>query len=110
MGRHNSGVIAGLFGLFVVAAIKGLPIGGGWLAGNWIKSMFINGTWGLGVGLLLTVLPYQTTARVRSTDISVKPSAKTGPTSNYHVTHRAAGVEIAGVVMKGSVHGIRRFS
>jgi hypothetical protein len=50
------GVVAAMTGLFVVAAIKGLPIGGGWVLGNWIKSLLINGTWGLGVGLLLTVL------------------------------------------------------
>jgi hypothetical protein len=54
------GVCAALFGLFVVAAIKGLPIAGGWVLGNWIKSVLINGTWGLGVGLWLAALPYQT--------------------------------------------------
>jgi len=47
------GCAAALTGLFVVAAIKGLPIGGGWVASNWIRSLLINGTWGLGVGLLL---------------------------------------------------------
>ena len=51
------GFIAGAFGLIVVAAIKGLPIGGGWKADNWIRSMLINGAWGLGVGLFLMVLP-----------------------------------------------------
>jgi len=50
------GVIAALTGLFIVAGIKGLPIGGGWNLNNWIKSLLINGTWGLGVGLLLTAL------------------------------------------------------
>jgi hypothetical protein len=51
------GVIAALTGLFIVAAIKGLPIGGGWMWGNWVKSLLINGTWGLGVGLILAALP-----------------------------------------------------
>jgi hypothetical protein len=54
------GVAAALFGLFVVAAIKGLPIGGGWVLKNWIRSLLINGTWGLGVGLILAALPDQT--------------------------------------------------
>jgi hypothetical protein len=50
------GFAAGVFGLIVVAAIKGLPIGGGWVLTNWIRSLLINGSWGLGVGLMLTVL------------------------------------------------------
>ncbi len=57
------GIAAALTGMFVVAAIKGLPIGGGWVLNNWIRSLSINGAWGLGVGLLLTALPYQTAAR-----------------------------------------------
>ena len=57
------GLAAALTGLFIVAAIKGLPIGGGWVLGNWIKSLLINGTWGLGVGLLLMAMPYQTASR-----------------------------------------------
>jgi hypothetical protein len=46
-----------------VSAIKGLPIGGGWVLNNWIKSLLINGTWGLGVGLLLSALPDRTASR-----------------------------------------------
>jgi len=57
------GVAAALTGLFIVAAIKGLPIGGGWVLGNWIKSLLINGSWGLGVGLLLLAVPGQTASR-----------------------------------------------
>src|ERR1700733_337361 len=57
------GICAALFGLFVVSAIKGLPIAGGWALNSWIRSLLINGTWGLGVGLLLAVLPFQTVAR-----------------------------------------------
>jgi hypothetical protein len=58
------GVVAALTGLFIVAAIKGQPIGGGWALNNWIRSLLINGFWGLGVGLMLTVvLPGTTVAR-----------------------------------------------
>src|ERR1700679_2956954 len=46
------GVAAALTGLFIVAAIKGQPIAGGWMWNNWIRSLLINGTWGLGVGLM----------------------------------------------------------
>jgi hypothetical protein len=56
------GVAAALTGLLIVPAIKGLPIGGGWVLNNWIKSLLINGSWGLGVGLLLAAWPGQTAA------------------------------------------------
>ena len=46
------GIIAALVGLLVVPAIKGLPIGGGWGMLNWVRSLLINGCWGLGVGIL----------------------------------------------------------
>lgn len=59
------GFAAALTGLFIVAAIKGLPIGGGWVLGNWIKSLSINGAWGLGVGLLLMAVPEGFAAPVR---------------------------------------------
>jgi hypothetical protein len=57
------GIAAALTGLFIVPAIKGLPVGGGWIWGSWVKSLMINGTWGLGVGLLLSIMPYQTASR-----------------------------------------------
>jgi hypothetical protein len=50
------GLIAALVGLLVVPAIKGLPIGSGWIPLNWVRSFLINGFWGLGVGLILPML------------------------------------------------------
>jgi hypothetical protein len=50
------GIVAALFGLFVVAPLKGLPIAGGWQAVSLLRSFAINGFWGLGVGLLLMAL------------------------------------------------------
>jgi len=50
------GVAAALTGLLIVPAVKGLPIGAGWVLNNWIKSFLINGFWGLGVGLMLMPL------------------------------------------------------
>jgi hypothetical protein len=46
------GVLAALVGMFVVSAIKGLPIGGGWVWTNWARSLLINGSWGIGLGLI----------------------------------------------------------
>jgi hypothetical protein len=57
------GAMAAATGLIIVAAIKGLPIGGGWKLVNWIRSLLINGSWGLGVGLILTAFSSQTARR-----------------------------------------------
>ena len=50
-----------LFGLalprfFVVAPLKGSPVGGGWQVNNWMRSLLINGFWGIGVGLILPLI------------------------------------------------------
>jgi hypothetical protein len=50
------GLIAGLVSMFVVAPIKGNPVGAGWQAWPMARNLRINGTWGLGVGLIWTVL------------------------------------------------------
>jgi hypothetical protein len=50
------GIIAALVGLLVVPAVKGLPIGSGWIFLNWVRSFLINGSWGIGVGLILPLL------------------------------------------------------
>ncbi len=49
------GIIAALVGLLLVPAIKGLPTGAGWPL-NWVRSLLINGFWGVGVGLLLPLM------------------------------------------------------
>ena len=52
------GIIAVLVGFFVVAPLKGVPVGGGWMVNNWARSLLINGFWGIGVGLILpSILP-----------------------------------------------------
>ena len=51
-----TGVAAMLVGLFVVPAIKGAPIGGGWAAQSWLRSFLINGFFGIGLGLIYPLL------------------------------------------------------
>ena len=51
-----TGIIAGLVGLFVVAAIKGNPIAGGWQVQAILRSLIINGMWGVGLGLFASLL------------------------------------------------------
>jgi hypothetical protein len=50
------GIIAALVGILVVPAIKGNPIGYGWVPLNWVRSLLINGFWGIGVGIILPIL------------------------------------------------------
>ena len=57
------GIIAALVGLLVVPAIKGLPVGGGWPLG-WARSFLINGSWGLGVGIILPLMLQRRRARL----------------------------------------------
>jgi hypothetical protein len=57
------GIIAALVGILVVPAIKGLPIGSGWVVLNWVRSLLINGFWGIGVGVILPLLVKSTSRR-----------------------------------------------
>jgi hypothetical protein len=59
------GVIAALVGMFVVAPLKGLPIAGGWVPANMLRSLMINGFWGLGVGIILPLLMPRSLVRVQ---------------------------------------------
>jgi hypothetical protein len=58
------GLIAVLVGWFIVAPLKGNPVGGGWVAANMLRSVAINGFWGLGVGLILPLLMPRSLVRV----------------------------------------------
>jgi len=49
-------IIAALEGMFIVAAIKHNPIANGWQPWPIARSLLINGSWGLGVGLILPLL------------------------------------------------------
>jgi hypothetical protein len=50
------GILAGLVGLFIVAPLKGLPIAANWVPLGILRSLLINGFWGLGVGVILPLL------------------------------------------------------
>ena len=58
------GLIAALVGILVVPAIKGMPIGSGWVLLNWVRSFLINGFWGIGVGIILPLLLVRVPQRV----------------------------------------------
>jgi hypothetical protein len=50
------GLLAVLVGWFVVAPLKGQPVAGGFVPLRVLISIVINGTWGIGVGLILAFL------------------------------------------------------
>ena len=50
------GLIAVLVGWFIVAPIKGFPIAAGWVPMSMLRSIVINGFFGIGVGLILPLL------------------------------------------------------
>ena len=47
------GLLAALIGWFVVAPLKGQPVAGGWVPMAMLRSVLINGAWGIGTALLL---------------------------------------------------------
>jgi hypothetical protein len=50
------GLLAALVGWFVVAPLKGQPVAGGLVPMRMLISVLINGTWGIGVGIILPLL------------------------------------------------------
>ncbi len=62
------GIIAALVGMFIVAPIKGAPIANGWMVWPIVRSFLINGTWGIGVGLILPLLMPRVPLRVGAAD------------------------------------------
>jgi hypothetical protein len=67
--RWFSGILLGFVAVavlwLVVAPLKGAPLGFGWHADAMIRSLIINGGWGLGVGLILPLMMPRTTGRRR---------------------------------------------
>jgi hypothetical protein len=55
-----TGLIAVLVGTYLVPTIKGLPMGGSVLMG-WVRSILINGSWGVGLGLIFPQLAMRLT-------------------------------------------------
>ena len=60
------GLIAVLVGWFIVAPIKVLPIAGGWVPMNMLRSIVINGSFGVGVGIILPLLMPRSLVRAHS--------------------------------------------
>ncbi len=50
------GILAALVGLFVVPALKGQAVAGGFAVMDFVRSFLINGFWGFGVGLILPLI------------------------------------------------------
>ena len=46
-----------LVGLFIVFPLKGMPIAGGWNPKVIVSALVLDGTWGLGVAVLMRLMP-----------------------------------------------------
>jgi hypothetical protein len=57
------GLLAALVGWFVVAPLKGQPVASGFDPGRMLISVLINGSWGIGVGVILPFLTRQAVPR-----------------------------------------------
>jgi hypothetical protein len=60
------GLLAALVGWFVVAPLRGQPLGNGFVPARMLVSVLINGGWGVGVGLLLAILMRRAVPRAGS--------------------------------------------
>jgi hypothetical protein len=50
-------ILPSLVALLVVLPLKGRPMGGGWHLTLLLTAFLVNGTWGIGTGLILKALP-----------------------------------------------------
>jgi hypothetical protein len=58
------GLLAASVGWFVVAPLKGLPIASGWALEPMLRSVVINGFWGIGLGIIAPmIIPRRRVAR-----------------------------------------------
>ena len=57
------GLLSVLIGWFVVAPVKGLPVAGGFVPARMLTTIVINGVWGIGIGLVLSLLMRKATGR-----------------------------------------------
>jgi hypothetical protein len=58
------GLLAVLAGWFIVAPLKGHAVAGGWVPLAMLRSVLINGSFGLGVGLILPLLMPRALVRI----------------------------------------------
>jgi len=59
------GVIATLVLWFIVAPIKGRPLASGWVPRSMLVVLVIHAVWGVGVGLILSLLASRSSLRAR---------------------------------------------
>lgn len=72
------GLLAVLAGWFIVAPLKGMPMAGGWVIPTMLRSVVINGSFGLGVGLILPLLLPRSLMRQHRANAPSVPSAVAG--------------------------------
>jgi hypothetical protein len=51
-----SAIASGSVTLFIVSPLKGMPMAGGWNLKVIVSTLILNGTWGLGMALLMRIM------------------------------------------------------
>jgi hypothetical protein len=51
-----SAMASGSVTLFIVSPLKGMPMAGGWSTKVIVSTLFLNGTWGLGMAILMRLM------------------------------------------------------
>ena len=51
-----SAIASGSVTLFIVSPLKGMPMAGGWSPRVIVSTLMLNGTWGLGMALLMRLM------------------------------------------------------
>jgi len=51
-----SAIASGSVTLFIVSPLKGMPMAGGWKPKVIVSTLILNGTWGLGMALLMRLM------------------------------------------------------
>jgi hypothetical protein len=53
-----SAIASGSVTLFIVSPLKGMPMAGGWNPKVIVSTLILNGTWGLGMAILMRLMPH----------------------------------------------------
>lgn len=68
LAQVTSAIASGSVTLFIVSPLKGMPMAGGWNPKVIVSTLILNGTWGLGMALLMRLMRV---SRATHTELSV---------------------------------------
>ncbi len=72
-----SAIGSGSVTLFIVSPLKGMPMAGGWSPKVIVSTLILNGTWGLGMALLMRLMRASPNDGLRPAYTAVRPAPQT---------------------------------